>query len=147
MRGRPAIFKQFDKDEPFTKSELRRYDKQKRQFIRNIQLSQNLNKKDAIAYFKNYLKKSQKTRKEIRENIIKTVKTYYPRKGKKRKEMQGKPIKKKKQRKQKRFSAKYATFTEWAKTQKDSKYTQKIIKRWKKYPNATLDELRGVKKK
>lgn len=122
--------------EPWTESENKAYRQKDKDFIRNIQLSKNLNKKQAKKEFNTYINSSKKTKKKLalRQSVRDFLKGSSP-------PTHAKPI-----------NAKNLKFTR-PKVKKESKpKTPKVQKRLesarKKYPNASTYELHhGVNSK
>ena len=65
---------QLEKDEPFTKRELRTYDKRERNFIRGIQFKEKIDKKQAVKRYKDYIIGNIKNRKKFRNAVQKSIK-------------------------------------------------------------------------
>jgi hypothetical protein len=69
---------QLEKDEPFTKREIRTLDKRERNFIRGIQLKDKTDKKTAIKRYHDYLIGNIKNRKLFRKRINEAIRNTYP---------------------------------------------------------------------
>jgi len=150
-----AIAYHLEKTQPWSKKELQGYTYQERIFIRDIQISKKINKKNAIEFYLNYAIKSKKQKRKIRDKIIADVRATYPKhkktsyrginlKGKNHKLPSGK------QPRQKEFSVNYDNFEDWNEQQlinntTESKYYSYIVKRHEKHPNWSLEELRRGK--
>ncbi len=167
------IFAELERKEPFTDREKRslhtenwgkdRPDYATLQFIRDIQATQKLNKKEAIQYYKNYRRKSIEGKRSISDEIDRGIKNLYPEKRRsdrsgeimkdiyypKQKVEKPNKITKNEYIRNKQPARKYKSISEYLSRAKVSKETKIRVKNaHEKYPNATLYELQhGVNSK
>lgn len=78
FRRKSKIQAQLEKDEPFTKRETHSLDMRERNFIRGIQLKENINKKSAIKRYHDYLIGNIKNRKLFRKRVTYVLNTDSP---------------------------------------------------------------------
>jgi hypothetical protein len=132
-----------EKKEPFTKSEKVKYSLQKRNFIRGIQLRDNVDKETAKKSSDKYFLMPNKERKEFRQSVAKALIDQSPLRGKKRQPRTGelKPIKIKEQqelpiteKKEKEFSRKYTR----DEVLNNPNISKRVLNASIKYPNDTL---------
>ena len=134
------------KREPFSKKEKATYTKQEQVFIRDIQVSMNMNKEKAIVFYKDYINASKRQRKKLRNKIEKGM-TQLCRKDRNLGERNIK-VKTKKQKKIEKFDSKGESFEDWNIRQRNerkarSSYYSRIVKGHSRYPTKSLKELRG----
>jgi hypothetical protein len=135
------IFKQLEKQAPWTKKEDRDLSKRDKVFVRNLQIKDKSSKKDAVAKYKKAVIEGPEKYKQLRNDTTSYVKELYPVHDKKIKIEEEKQTGKKVER---------VTNKEFKKAlEKTSKSVSKRLKSARaKFPDASLFELRhGVNSK
>lgn len=139
-----------EREQPWTRKEIKRIPKYEREFIRDIQISKKIDKKKALNWYVNeYVVKSKKQRRQLRKVIIDDVESTYPKHKKvgtklrgEHKLPTGEPIKRRE------FSPKFDSFEDWNQNQiinnkNKGRYYERIVTAHKKQPTKSLKELRG----
>jgi len=151
-----AIHYDLEKKQPWTKSEKSGFTHQEREFIRDIQISKKLNKTKAKEYYMNYVVKSKKQRRKIREKIISDVRVLYPKHKKTtfraKRKTKGHKLPSGRVPRQKEFSPNYDNFEDWNEQaiihhRTNTEYYNYIVKRHEKQPSWDLNELKKGKRK
>lgn len=131
--------------QPFTKDEKASYQKRDMDFIRSIQVTKNLSKNEAKEEFMKYLQSEPKSKLKLRNSIRKLQKQYtqYP------KTHVPEPVTGKQHIRPKPKEKKGAKTVKEAITKtKSAKVRQRLISASKKYPSASVFELRhGINSK
>ncbi len=142
--------KKLNRDEPFTSSEKAGLSKKEQFLIRGIQLRDKVSKDEAKEIYVDYLHKGKRAVKQLSSSVRKHNKKYYPKIGGQvshevdeyRKPESKLKIKKKNKKKVKLFLSEKKNYY------KNKKTYVRIENASKKYPNASLGELRhGVNSK
>jgi len=145
-----TVYKKLDRQEPFTNIEEAQFSVKERNLIRGIQLRNKKNKNDAIQTFVNYQMKGKKSVKSLATSLRKYNKSHYPKHGGKvEHEVSEFEIKKSKVKLRKENKKEVNTFISNKKNLFKNETTFKRVQSAsKKYPNASLQELRhGVNSK
>jgi hypothetical protein len=144
-----------ERAEPWSDKEFSMYSSGERAFIRDIQISKNMNKEKAEKFYINYLHKSDKQRQKIRGDIIQDIRDLSPKHKHKRFKTTGKfhrpekteaPEEKEPIEEKKEFSDTYNSFDEWLQIQQtrglgDSKQVRRAFYAHERYPDDTLYQL------
>jgi len=147
-----------DKKEPFTKKEKRSFDTKTMAFIRNLQISRGINKKDAINLYAESNLKSKEFLKKLAKETRKNIENRYPRHKVFKVDNENKFEKPIVKTQKKRVKTEEQKTKAWKKEEKEKLKTflsnarsktlknyPKIVSAHKTYPDATLYELqKGV---
>jgi hypothetical protein len=138
-----TVFKKLNRNEPFSSSEYKKYNKQERALIRGIQLRNNSDKQTSINFFNEYKIKGKEKTKQLASTIRQDLEARYPKEG-------GQvfhevsefntPKKRAKLYHQKRKVNNYLNNSE--NKSKNEKTYNRVLRAYLKYPNASLGELR-----
>lgn len=143
------LHRRLDEKEPWSDDELESYSNQDRAFIRNLQLKDKSNKTQAKKKFIRYAQKSKTAFKKLGRDTRKFIKEHYPKHDvfkTTKKEFKRPQVKESK--KQKKQISNVQAVNEYIKSGKKDKTYSRITKTAKKYPDASLYELRhGINSK
>ena len=132
-------YAELEKMEPFTKKEIGELSKRDRTFIRGIQISNKLSKRNAIKKYKDTIIKGNDFYKKLQKDTSTYIKEYYPIKDKKQKDMEIKePVKTGKRK----MRALPTEIKKYINKISSKKVKARLAKAYKKYPDASLYELR-----
>lgn len=145
-----TVYKKLDRQEPFTNIEQAQFSVKEQNLIRGIQLRNKESKNDAIQTYTNYQRKGKKEIKSLASSLRKYNKSHYPKHGGKvEHDVSEFETTKPKTKVRKENKKEVSLFISNKKNQFKNETTYKRIKSGsKKYPNASLQELRhGVNSK
>lgn len=146
--GLETVIKSLNRKEPFSFDESVRYDDKEKALIRSIQLRDKVNKDKAVDKYESYKIRGEKQIKVISSSVRSYIDSQYPKNGeidRKVSDFEQKP--KSKIVKENKKQVKSFLSDKSNKSKNETTYTR-IEKASKKYPNASLYELRhGVNSK